>query len=219
MALRKPASLRRIEEKLQTIDPASLRHEVLEACCRFKNSWIELGQALFGVQRDKHFRDWGFNTFEDYCAKELGIRHSTATKLIRSYAFLEREEPDYIRKAREPEETDRRYPDLESVNLLRLAKLANRIDEEDYTKLRHNVLEEAREARDVRGMLKTMDRVARDRKDAPEIRQDNRNAFLMKVVRVLRDARQEASARHFLPLPVLRDMDALASALEEEAEK
>ena len=219
MALRKPASLRRIEEKLETVDPASVRHAVLEACRRFKNSWIELGQALFGVHRDKQYREWGFNAFEDYCSKELGIRQGTASKLMRSYAFLEKEEPDYIRKVREPKKADDRYPDLESVNLLRLAKSASRIDEEDYAKLRRGVLEEAREARDVRGILKSMDRVARDRQDPPAIRQDNRNAFLMKVVRVLRDARQEAAARHFLPPAVLKDMEGLAGVLEEEAEK
>ena len=219
--MRKPASLRRIEEKLKTTDPESLRHHVLEACCRFKNSWIELGQALFGVQRDKQYKEWGFAEFEDYCAKELGIRKNTALKLIRSYAFLEHEEPEYIRRAREPEaeEAARRYPDLESVNLLRLAKTAKRLPEDDYVKLRRDVLEEAREARDVRKILQTMDRSARDREAPAAIRQDNRNAFLMRVVRVLRDARQEAGARHFLLPATLSEMVRLADKLEAEAEK
>ena len=79
--IKKPKSLNRIEDKLETLDEASYRFKVLNACRQFKTSWIQLGQSLFAVQRDKLFRSWDFLTFEGYCQKELSIRQATAAKL------------------------------------------------------------------------------------------------------------------------------------------
>ena len=124
----KTKSLIKIEEKLQTLEEGSYRYEALDACRRFKTTWMELGRNLVSVHNDKMFREWGFSTFETYCAQELGIRQPTALKLVRSYGFLEVEEPDYIKKMQAKPEPGNKCADLDSVNALRLARKNKRIN-------------------------------------------------------------------------------------------
>src|SRR3989338_8674077 len=71
----------------------SLRQKTQEAAKRHKASWIELGQFLLTIHKDKLYKEWGYLVFETYCKKELGIKETTAAKLLKSYSFLEKEEP------------------------------------------------------------------------------------------------------------------------------
>ena len=89
----KPKSLRNIEDKMASLEEGSLRYHVLESAKNFKSSWIELGRSLYSVYKDKLYKAWGFNTFDAYTLKEIGIKKPTAMKLLRSYYFLEKEEP------------------------------------------------------------------------------------------------------------------------------
>src|SRR5688500_13719187 len=100
------------------LDKDILRQKTLEIAKRHKASWIEFGQYLFTVHKDKLFRDWGFLSFETYCHKELGIKQTTAVKLLRSYQFLEREVPRLVDPKLQQEEEPRKIPNYESVNLL-----------------------------------------------------------------------------------------------------
>src|SRR5487761_2441298 len=88
----KTKSIHNLEERMGHLEPESLRYQVLDAAKSFKSSWIQLGQFLFTVYKDKLYRDWAYQTFEAYCAKEIGIRQNTAIKLLKSYSFLEKEE-------------------------------------------------------------------------------------------------------------------------------
>ena len=81
------------------LEPGSFRYKVLDAARGFKSSWMELGQYLFTVYRDKLFKEWWYLTFEAYTAKEIGIKQPTAMKLLRSYSFLEKEEPVFLKKS------------------------------------------------------------------------------------------------------------------------
>ena len=92
-AVVKSKSLSKIEDRMKTIDEGSYRYQVLNVCRRFKTCWIELGQSLYAVHRDKQYQDWGYLTFEGYCGTELGVLNQTAMKLLKSYQFLETEEP------------------------------------------------------------------------------------------------------------------------------
>jgi len=94
-------ALDRIESQLETLDDNSLRHHCLTCAKEFKTSWIELGRALYAVSKNKSYRDWGFNSFEGYAAKEIGVRKQTAMKLIKSYMFLEKEEAWYLEHQKE----------------------------------------------------------------------------------------------------------------------
>ena len=216
MTLKKPASLKRIEERMQGLTQDSTRYQVLDSCRRFKNSWIELGQALFSVQRDKLYREWEYLTFEDYCHKELGIKKPTAMKLLKSYEFLETEEPSYIQEAQETEpEAGRKYPDLDSVNLLRLVKSNKKIAPESYDKIRKKVLDDAQEVPEVRRELRML---LQDQGKSPqEARSDRRAAYLKGLIRGLKDARQEGMAARFLPPDLLDQLEELIEKIEKES--
>ena len=149
----KPRSVEKIESRMEGVAPESLRYKVLESAKQFKTSWVELGQYLVAVYKDKLFKDWGYSTFELYCAKEIGIKQQTAVKLLKSYMFLEKEEPEYL-KARGQERTPTELPSYESVNALRLAHQSERISETDYEKVRADVLEKGTEPEEVRKKIK-----------------------------------------------------------------
>ena len=91
-------SLEGISSKMESIDKESIRYRILNSAKNFKTSWIDLGQSLYSVWKDKLYKEWGYMTFEAYTAKEIGIKKPTAIKLLKSYYFLEREEPAYLRK-------------------------------------------------------------------------------------------------------------------------
>lgn len=214
----KSKSLSRIEEKLQTLDETSYRYRVLETCRRFKTSWIELGEALFACHRDKMYIEWGYTTFEGYCAKELGIKQNTAAKLLKSYHFLETEEPSYIEKARGEVQPDEKHPELESVNLLRLARNNKKFDEAQYRKIRKQVLDDAREPQDVRKEIRLLSDTGPQKKP-DEVRADRRGKFLKSLIRQLENYKLEAMANKFLPPKLIDDLDDLSQAVEKEANR
>ncbi len=212
----KSKSLERIEEKLQTLDETSYRYRVLETCRQFKTSWIQLGEALFACHRDKMYIEWGYSSFEIYCAKELGIKQPTAAKLLKSYHFLETEEPSYIEKVRGEVVPEEKHPDMESVNLLRLARNNKKFDEAQYRKIRKQVLDDAREPQDVRKELRMMSDQG-PQKDPGDVRAERRGKFLKSFVRQLENFKLEAMGSKFLPPKLIDDLDEFIQAVEKEA--
>ena len=43
-----------------------LRAHIAQHAKDFKLSWVQLGQGLYSVWRDKLYHSWGFEKFEDY---------------------------------------------------------------------------------------------------------------------------------------------------------
>src|SRR6478735_8378304 len=84
----------------------SFRHNVLLAARRFKASWAEMGKLLIQVRDGAKFEEWGYDSFETYCAKELHIRKATADKLTKSFSFLAKHEPTVV----EAEDLPQRAP-------------------------------------------------------------------------------------------------------------
>lgn len=143
---------RHIEQLLQQLPPDSERYRVLISARRFKSSWAELGESLTRVANTGQFHDWGYTSFEDYCAKEIRIRRQTADKLLLAFRFLEREEPGILERQEE-----RPLPDFRSVDLLRQAREEQSFSPDHYNELRRTILEEDRShptaARQFRDML------------------------------------------------------------------
>ncbi len=187
---------------MENTDPGSFRYKTLEAAKNFKSSWLELGSYLFTVYKDKRFKEWGYLTFEAYSSKEIGIRQATAVKLLKSYSFLERDEPDYLRR--------RQIPSLESVNALRLAKTKEGISEEDYETLREDVLNRACEEGDVKKKIRYL------LKSAPRLQGENREEkkawVVKKLVVQLQNAKMEMRDMDF-PLKVMKRIDELVEIL------
>ncbi|HOE68984.1 MAG TPA: hypothetical protein PK997_00620 [Candidatus Omnitrophota bacterium] len=192
-----------------------LRGKVVEVARKHKASWIELGQYLFSISKDRIFREWGYNTFEAYCVRELKIREATASKLLKSYSFLEREEPRMVKPEYTTEEEPRKIPDYEAVNLLRLAKQNKNIPVQEFAELRHEVLNEAREFRDVRAKVKAI--VAeRKPKDTPEAREAKRSSAIRRLIGFLNGAKKQLKDEDLVPDHLLRQIEALAAKLEDQ---
>jgi len=129
-----------IERIMQELDPGSERYQVLAIAKRFKSSWVELGEQLIRVNSRGLFRQWGYESFEEYCAREVRIRKPTAQKLTQAYHYLEKEEPELLARHTELKP----LPDFRSVDLLRQARQERDFSEEEYAELRRAVVEEDR---------------------------------------------------------------------------
>ena len=68
-----------------------IREKAVLLCKDFKISWVSLGQVLYAIYDDKMFHRWGYEKFENYTQKELGMPKGAALKLLKSYLFLEEE--------------------------------------------------------------------------------------------------------------------------------
>jgi hypothetical protein len=131
---------RHIQTIMEQLEPGSDRYEVLDKAKRFKSSWVELGEKLLQVSSKGRFREWGYQSFEEYCVQEIRIKRGTAEKLTMAYRFMEKEEPQLL-SAREELKP---LPDYRSIDLLRKAKEEKGFSEAEYDGLRKSVVEEER---------------------------------------------------------------------------
>lgn len=150
-----------IEQIMRELDPASERYQVLATARQFKSSWVELGAKLMHVSHGGLFRQWGYDTFEEYCAREIRIKKPTAQKLTLAYNYMEKEEPELL--ARQAE--FKPLPDFRSVDLLRQAREEKAFSDEEYDELRRAVVEEERSHPTV---LKRFKEVAASREGGPD---------------------------------------------------
>lgn len=137
---------RHIERLMAELDPASARYQVLETARRFKATWVELGERLVEVSSSGLFRQWGYESFTDYCSRELRIKRPTAEKLTLAYRFLERREPALLARQHEPAP----FPDFRAVELLRQAEEEQDFSVEEYAALRASVVDQERSLPTVR---------------------------------------------------------------------
>lgn len=149
-----------IERIMQELDPASPRYQVLATAKRFKSSWVELGEKLLQIQKAGQFREWGYDSFEDYCSREIRIKKPTAQKLTLAYRYLEKDEPELLVRQTELQP----LPDYRSVELLRQAREEKAFSEDEYADLRRAVIDEERSHPTV---LKRFREVAASRAEAP----------------------------------------------------
>jgi len=211
----KTKALRSLEKKMEEIEAGSFRFHVLESAKNFKTSWIELGRALSSVWRDKLFRDWGYSNLELYARKEVGIKKDTAMKLLRSYYFLEKEEPSYLKQEYMDSLNLSSVPSYESVDVLRKAKNKKSINEEDYANLKKTVFEKGKDARDVKKDLTAMIR-QREELDPDEAREKRKDITLKRFVSTLKSLKQEIEISKFASASLIKDMTGLLKKLESE---
>lgn len=202
-------------EKSETLE--TLRERTLEAAKRHKASWIALGQYLYTIYKDKLFRTWEYMSFETYCMKELHIKQTTAVKLLKSYYFLEKEEPQILEKHQSENIEEQVTPNFESVNLLRLAKSNRNLTHQDYQDLRKSVFDSEKEPKEVRSQVKKLvsERVEEDPK---EVRKTRRNATIRRLITTLNNSVKELENENLLPGYLLKQMEELVVKLEDQLE-
>lgn len=131
-----------LEARIAACQGDEERVEVLKRALRFKTSWVELAEALAVVLQNEGWRDWGHDSFDTYCRRELHLRPETAHKLVGSYGFLQQRAPEVF--TREDRGT---VPSVEAVDFWRRAE--ERVHEREDTELapqlhalRDSILEE-----------------------------------------------------------------------------
>lgn len=191
-----------------------MRYAALEAARNFKTSWIALGRVLASVFRDRAYKEWGYLTFDAYCAKEVGIQPLTAKKLLRSYAFLEQHEPRLLQAEGNKAIPAARYPTYEAVDVLRQAKERSGVTDAAYEELRERVVEQGEPAPAARKELRMVLRQSQPPDDAAAEEQRERQAALRRLIGTLRAIHRAAAEERLLPAGLLRDTERLAQRLE-----
>jgi len=211
----KPKSLQGIEDKMAVLDNTSMRYHVLESAKNFKVSWIELGRSLYSVWKDKLYKDWGFVTFDTYTIKEIGIKKPTAMKLLRSYYFLEKEEPAYLKKDYSESSDASKVPTLDSIDLLRKAKDKKSLDEEDYSKLKKEIFQDGKDPAQLKRDLTSLIR-QREELEPEEAYKKKRVATLRRFVGSLKAIKNEAELSKLLPASLIKETQELIRKIEDE---
>jgi len=204
-----------LEHKMEGVENDPLRHRILENVKSFKTSWVELGQALYSVWKDKLYKQWGYSTFDIYTAKEIGIKKDTAMKLLRSYYFLEKEEPAYLKKEYAETTEAAAMPSYDTINVLRMAKEKKALDDGDYADLKKNVFQKGKDAGEVKKDLTAMIR-QRNELAPEEAREQRRTTTIKRFLSTLRSLKEELESAKMLSAPLLKEANELIKQLELE---
>jgi hypothetical protein len=127
------AAIEHMNRTAAKIEPGTFRHEVIVSARKFKSIWVELGALLIRVRKEQSYKEWGFETFDTYCLKELHIKRQTALKLTNGYAFLEKHERELLNKP--PEER----PAFEVVEVLAKAEERGQLSDAEYKSIRDSI--------------------------------------------------------------------------------
>jgi len=123
-----------MNNKLEHLDPASERFQVLNAAKKFKSNWLDLGELLNECLKKNDFRKWGFDNFDAYLKSELRIKPETAMKLIASFGYLKKHRPSITSAS----DVLKPIPDFKVIN-----KLQNAVDSYDFSKKEIEELQES----------------------------------------------------------------------------
>jgi hypothetical protein len=211
----KTKSMRNIEEKMTGLDENSLRYRILQDAKNFKTSWVSLGRALYAVWKDKLYKEWGYSTFDIYTSREIGLRKQTALKLLRSYYFLEKEEPQYLTSDYTESAEAANIPGYEAIDVLRLAKNKKDLDAEDYTRIKKEIFEKGKDVSQVKRDLTSLIR-QRQELEPEEAYKKRRLATVRRFLGTLKALKQEAELSKLLPAPIIKEAADLIRKLEAE---
>ena len=181
----------------------------------FKTSWIELGRALYTVWKDKKFKEWGYSTFEVHIASEVGIRKQTGMKLLKSYYFREKEEPQYLKQEYSDNSEVKSIPAYEAVDLLRQAKNKKSLDSRDYERIKKDIFEKGRDTREVKKDLTSLIR-QRQELEPEEAWEKKKQSTLKRYIDTLKSLKSEMEEQKLIPAPLLKEVASLISKLEAE---
>jgi hypothetical protein len=218
MLERKSKSIRNLEQKMEKVEPGSLRYQALEAARNFKASWISLGQTLYTVYKDKAYKEWGYQKFDAYCKAEIGIHQQTAAKLLHSYYFLEKNEPEFLKAVHAPEADTppKSIPTLDAVNVLRLAANNKEFTEEDYQDFKKSVFEDGREGKEVKQQVGLRLRSLREEEDPEKARQERRAKTLRRLLATVKVLQKEVVYGHLVSERTAKELEKIVEYLDKE---
>lgn len=192
-----------------------IRSEILDYTKDFKRSWLNLGRHLYAVWQDKIFYNWGYNKFEEYTEKELGLKRSICLKLCKAYLFLEENEPTYLAENFTAEREAVKVPSMEAIDVLRLAKTKKELTKDDYRKIKSDIFEKGKDASEVR---KDLTALIRERKevDTDEERDRRSIASIRKLFYALNSFKKDMETLKLISPDILERAKKLMQELEKE---
>ena len=190
-----------------------LRIHIAQHAKDFKLSWVQLGQGLYSVWRDKLYQSWEFEKFEDYVVRELGLKKPLALKLVKTYFFVEQDEPVYLKKEFAENRETSHVPSYESLDVLRLARSRKELTREDYTKLRKDIFEKGKEASVVR---KDLTAIMKERKkvDPLQEREVRHEQSVRRLVAALRSFKKDMETLKLAEPDIIEEAEELLKRLE-----
>ena len=190
-----------------------LRAHVAQHAKDFKLSWVLLGQGLYSIWRDKLYHSWEFEKFEDYCVRELGLKKPLALKLVKTYFFVEQDEPVYLKKEFSETRETANIPSYEGLDVLRLARTRKELTREDYTKLRKDIFEKGKEASIVR---KDLTAIIKERKkiDPEQAREARHEQSVRRLVAALRSFKKHMETLKLVEPGIIEEAEGLLKRLE-----
>ncbi len=202
------------EIKLETITD-TIRGEILQYAKDFKTSWIGLGRHLYAVWQDKMYRGWGYEKFEDYTKQELGMKKSLCMKLLKTYLFIEQEEPVYLHKEFVRDREPVNVPGYDEVDVLRLAKKKKELTASDYAKLRREIFDKGTNATDAR---KELTAIIKERKqvDPEEERQQRNEAAIKKMINAIEAFKKDMEVLKLIPYDIIEEIKRVKEKLESQ---
>lgn len=192
-----------------------IRDVLLNHTKEFKTSWVNLGRALYPVWKDKLFLGWGYEKFEHYTQKELGLKQAMAVKLLKSYFFLEQEEPAYLAREFTEGAPASRVPSCDAVNFLRLARQKKELTKDDYRDLKTSLFEKGRELGAVRKDLVSLIKERRHL-DPEQEREDRNTAAVQRLINALKSFKKDMDALKLFPAALVEESQRLLKQLEEQ---
>ena len=197
----------------QTAD--QIRNQLVQYAKTFKTSWVNLGQALYPVWKDKLFYGWGYDKFEYYTQRELGVAKPTALKLVKAYFFLEQDEPAYLEKDFSETREAARVPDCDTINVLRLARQKRELNRDDYQSIKKAVFDKGKDASAVRRDL-TLLMKERKEVDPEEERQKRCDDSVRKLLTAINTFQKDMQALKLVPADILEEAKKLMDRLQAE---
>jgi hypothetical protein len=194
-----------------------IRDQIIDYTKDFKRSWLNLGRHLYAVWQDKIFYNWGYNKFEEYTEKELGLKRSICIKLCKAYLFLEENEPSYLSENFSSEREPVKVPSMEAIDVLRLAKTKKEITKDDYRKFKSDIFEKGKDASEVR---KELTAIIKERKevDTDEERDRRNMASIRKLFFALNTFKKDMETLKLISPDILERAKKLMQELEKEME-
>jgi hypothetical protein len=192
-----PAPVRKVEARMAELDPNSQRYRVMAALRQFRASWVELGRQLNEVVYGGDYKEWGYDDFEVYGARELGLKKPTVQKLMVSYNYMKKFEGKLLQHHEDGTETPAEtVPDYQTVALLDRVRRKDELPAEQIDELHRRAFdgegEEPDFRRELRGMLTPTPKVAHEATAA-------RRVELAQIAKTARELRRRISTSTTVP--------------------
>jgi hypothetical protein len=204
-------------KKLDNPTSKELREIAQEGIKTFKSSWVSFAQSLYAIWRDKLYEYWGYEKFDHYVERELGLKKSMALKLVKTYAFVEQYEGDFLKAEYLETHEANALPELDAIHVLRLARGKKEITKQDYQDLRKQVFDKGRGAALIR---KDLTAIMKERKpvDPDEEREQRNIATVRRLLNAIRSFKKDAASLKLIRVDIVKKAEELFKELEAEVE-